>query len=168
MGKITRLWALPGLLPLLVSQHSLAGAETGPLVSWAPLPDKVPTLSTWALIMLAVLIAVLALRTWREAPNVLRSLLLLAVVGVSGSSLLWTGDAKSGVVEFTTTNCTGSLNVQGTGTGLVNNCGATVVLTVGSCAAGRSLTCWNSPNPCAATGDKLVNGGQKALPHCER
>ena len=85
-GGVTAIVLLSG------SQLSLAGATDpiGPVVSWAPVASTpVPTLGTWALLMLSILLAVIALRTWREAPTVLGSMLLVAAAGLSGGSLLW-------------------------------------------------------------------------------
>lgn len=159
-GGVTAIVLLSG------SQLSLAGATDpiGPVVSWAPVASTpVPTLGTWALLMLSILLAVIALRTWREAPTVLRSMLLVAAAGLSGGSLLWSEDATSGRVDLLTgASCEGSVDVPEVGTWLENNCGETVVLTVGSCASGETLDDLEG----AKTGDLLKNGENTALPHC--
>lgn len=166
--KRNKIWGWPAVAGLLsFSQFSLAGIP-GPVVSWEPVASTaVPTLGTWALLMLSMLIAVIALRTWREAPTVLRSILLVAAAGLSGGSLLWSDDVKSGVVSevFTGAGCEGSITVENGSTGLVNNCGQTVVLTVGSCPEGEVKTSALDDN-WAETGDLLEDGSQVALPYC--
>lgn len=165
--KRNKMWGWLAVAGLLSFSHfSLAGVS-GPVVSWEPAASTpVPTLGTWALLMLSILLAVIALRTWREAPTVLRSMLLVAAAGLSGGSLLWSDEAKSGFTEiFTGAGCEGSITVEDGATGLVNNCGQTVVLTVGSCPEGEVkdsalATSW------AETGDLLEDGSQVALPFC--
>jgi len=153
-----------------VSQQASAGALqiSGPDVSWEPVASTpVPTLSTWALIMMSILLAIIAVRTWREAPNVLRSVLVVAAAGLSSSSLLWSDDAKSGFATdiLTGSGCEGSITVTDGFHRLENNCGQTVVLTVGSCDEGEVLGHDASPS-WAETGDLLEDGLMIALPYC--
>ena len=162
-------WCLLGFLLLPFSQHTLAGAASpGPVVSWeAVASTPVPTFGTWALLMLSLLLAIIALRTWREAPNVLRSILVVAVSGFTVGSLLWTENVESGVISeiFTGSDCEGSITVENASTGLINNCGETVILTVGSCPEGQVFVSSLSDN-WAETGDLLEDGAQIALPAC--
>lgn len=117
--------------------------------------------------MLSLLLAIIALRTWREAPSMLGSVLVVAVSGFTVGSLLWTEKVESGVISqiFTGSDCEGSITVENDFTGLINNCGETVVLTVGSCPEGQLFTSGLADN-WAETGDLLEDGAQIALPVC--
>ena len=151
---------------LAVGDNAVAGLAPGPVVSWGPLNiSAVPTLGTWALVMLAMLLAIFALRAWRESPNILRSVVVLAMAGATAATAVWTGEVKSSAYVVQTNECRGSITV-GSSTELENNCGETVVLSVGSCSTDRELICYNTAVECARSGDLLPNGSRVLLPNC--
>lgn len=154
------------LLPLMASADYAAAGAAGPVVTWEPLTiSSVPSLSTWAVVMLSVLVAILALRGWRESPNVLRSLLVLAMAGSAAGGVLWVDRVNSSALVVPTNTCEGSHTVNSS-TELENNCGETVVLTVQSCPTDYELICYNTAVECAQSGDTLPNGSTIWLPNC--
>ena len=169
MAKKVSLFAKSApVLLLAVTDYAAAGA-TGPTVTWAPVGSTpVPTLGTWALMMLIALFALVAFRAWREAPNALRSVLLLAMAGSAGGVALWTSDVESSAMIVPTASCEGSYTVETDSqpVELENNCGAPVVLSIGSCSDGDILTCWVNNTACAQSGDQLANGQRLTLPYC--
>ena len=167
------------MVMLVSSKNAFAGAGATYTVTWAPLSvSNVPTLSTWSLIMLSVLIGIVAAKRWKDAPNALRSFLAVVAVGSAAGGMVWTQTAESGVAPaIPTSTCTGSIDISTRSPlppgayshprRLENTCGAPVILTFGECddpfytvAECRFRT------GCAESGDTVAASEIVNLPSC--
>jgi len=168
MKILTRPCYAPTALILLASQQAVAGGiGLSTVVSWAPLSvSAVPTLGTWTLGMLAALLIILALRTLRGSPHVVRSVLTVAFVGVAGGGLFWmdkvTSQPSGGFFQID--DCQGSSTFINN-TELINRCGETVVLSVDSCPSGAEYVC--EAASCLGSGDTLENDAQGIVATCD-
>lgn len=179
-----KIFVLSSVFGLFISQHAAAGGNVTLVVSWRPLSNvSVPTLSEYALIMLALLVGALLFRALQSNKSIARSVLALVGAGTLGATLLTVEEADSGMARLVPADqCTGSVDVVSDYSGelssgqvrspaaLENNCGQDVVVTIGQCDDpfyDVSCNLFRESDSCLASGDILANGETGNLPYCE-
>jgi hypothetical protein len=170
---MSRLWVVFGAVVALLGAPQLLaqpGGSSTITMTWGS-GAAVPTLGTWGLLALAVLLAVVAFRLLRKEPALLRGLALIAASGALVVASLGGRELVAGAIStpIEASACQGSETYTANGAVpppcFVNNCGAPVTVSYefvsGQDGAGTPLTSETCTFSyfCEAANGGAMNGG---------
>jgi hypothetical protein len=173
---MSRLWVVFGAVVALLGAPQLLaqpGGSSTITMTWGS-GAAVPTLGTWGLLALAVLLAVVAFRLLRKEPALLRGLALIAASGALVVASLGGRELVAGAIStpIEASACQGSETYTANGAVpppcFVNNCGAPVTVSYefvsGQDGAGTPLTSETCTFSyfCEAANGGAMNGGNGA------